>query len=82
MHGEGVKLGVPFETLANSVATLTLKDKRRLLQLLDEQVGQAEEEEWEKNPAVQAEMREARAAYEAGDYVTIEDYLARRKKKT
>jgi hypothetical protein len=48
---------------------------------LDEQIAQAEEEAWEQDPTVQAEIREARAAYQAGDYVTIDEYIARRREK-
>lgn len=47
--------------------------KHRLWELLYEQVAQAEEELWEQDPGFQAEIREARAAYEAGDYVTIDE---------
>ena len=65
MAQETVKLLIRFEALADSVAELILEDKRRLWGLL-----------WERDPAVQAEIREARAAYQAGDYVTIDEYIA------
>jgi hypothetical protein len=65
MAQETVKLLIRFEALADSVAELTLEDKRRLWGLL-----------WERDPTVQAEIREARAAYQAGDYVTIDEYIA------
>jgi len=44
-------------------------------------VAQAEEEVWERDPVVQAEMREARSAYLAGDYATIDEYVARQRDK-
>ena len=81
MVQETVKLLIPFEALADSVAELSLEDKRRLWELLDEQIAQAEEEMWEQAPTVQAEIREARAAYQAGDYMTIDEYVAQRHKK-
>jgi hypothetical protein len=80
MAQESVKLLIPFESLVNS-AEPSLKDKLRLWELLDEQIAQAEEEAWEQDPTVQAEIREARAAYQAGDYVTIDEYIARRREK-
>jgi len=46
--------------------------------LLDEQLAQAEEQAWEQDTTVEAEMREARAAYRAGDYMTIDQYVAQR----
>ena len=67
MAQEPVKLLIPFEALADSVTGLSLKDKRRLWELLDEQMAQAEEELWERDPAVQAEIQEAHAAYQARD---------------
>jgi hypothetical protein len=81
MTQETVKLWIPFEALLDSVRELGLKDKRRLWELLDEQMAQAEEEMWEQEQAVQAEIQEARAAYQAGDYVTIDEYIAQRREK-
>jgi hypothetical protein len=81
MAQETVQLSIPFEALADAVTELNLKNKRRLWELLDEQMAQAEEEIWERDPTVQAEIREARAAYQAGDYVTIDDYIAQRHEK-
>ena len=76
-----VKLRIPFEVLADSVVRLSLKDKLRLWELLDREIAQAEEEVWERDPVVQAEMREARSAYLAGDYATIDEYVARQRDK-
>ncbi len=81
MTQETVKLWIPFEALVDSVRELSLKDKRRLWELLDEQMAQAEEEMWERGQAVQAEIQEARVAYQAGDYVTIDEYIAQRHEK-
>ena len=53
----------------------------KLRKLLDEQSDQAGEEAWEHDPVVQAEIREARANYEAGDHLTIDEYIAQRRKK-
>jgi hypothetical protein len=41
-----------------------------------EDLAQPEEEPWDRDPEVRAEIREARAAYDAGDYLTIDEYLA------
>lgn len=68
-----VKLLIPFESLIDSVTALGVEDKRRLWELLNEQMAQFEEEMWEQDPKVRAEMQEARAAYESGDYVTIKN---------
>ena len=52
--------------------------KRRLLELLNEQIAQSEKRAWERDPTVQAEIREARAAFKAGEYMSIDEYVARR----
>jgi hypothetical protein len=75
-----VKLLIPFESLIDSVTALSFEDKRRLWELLNEQMAQFEEEMWERDPKVQAEIQEARAAYESGDYVTIDEYIAQQEK--
>jgi len=67
---------IPFDSLVDSVTKLHLRDKFRLWELLDEQMADVEEELWDEDPAVQAEIREARDAYQAGDYVTIDEYIA------
>jgi hypothetical protein len=81
MAEESVKLLVPFDSLVDSIAELNLKEKLQLWKLLDEQLAQAEEEALEHDPTVQAEIREARAAYESGDYLTIDEYIEPRHKK-
>ena len=81
MAQDTVKLLIPFESLLESVEDLNVDEKRRLWELLDEQLSQAEEESWQQDPTVQAEIREARAAYEAGDSLTIDEYVARQPKK-
>ena len=81
VSGQSVELQVPFESLLAFVAELDFGDKLRLWKVLDELIGQAEEGIWEQDPDVQPEIREARAAYQAGDYVAIDEYLAQRHEK-
>lgn len=78
LAGENVRLLVPFEALLDSVAGLSLEDKILLREALDEQIEIAAEE----NPAIGADIREARDAHERGDYVTIDDYVEQRRKGT
>jgi hypothetical protein len=65
-----------FDTLLASVVRLELSEKLRLRRLLEEEIAQAEEEACDEDPTVQAEIREARTAYAAGDYVTLDEYIA------
>ena len=80
MAPESVELSIPFDSLVDSVTKLHLRDKFRLWELLDEQMADVEEEMWDEDPVVQAEIQEARAAYQAGDYVTIDEYIAGRRR--
>jgi len=76
-----VNLSIPFESLVESIKELSLDEKYRLWELLEEQIAQAEEEMLERDPSVQAEIRAARAEYQSGDYETIDEYIARRKER-
>ena len=82
MAQETIKLLIPFESLVDSIMALSLKDKLRLWELLDEQLAQAEEEAMEQGLTVQAEIREARAAYQSGDYMSIDKYIGRAERDT
>lgn len=42
MTQETVKLQIPFESLVNAIANLSLKEKRVLSQILDEEINQTE----------------------------------------
>lgn len=71
-----LKNAASFDALVDAIGNLSLTDKQRLLDVMETLVAGAEEEVLEQDPAVRAEMQAARDAYAAGDYVTIEDYLA------
>jgi hypothetical protein len=60
-----------------SVTNLSPRDKLRLWRVLNEQIAQWEEEILEEDPLVRAEIQEAREAYLRGDYLTLEEYIAR-----
>jgi hypothetical protein len=51
-----------------AIATLDLENKQRLLEILEDQIFDAEEDEMENSPEVLAEVEESRKAYQAGDY--------------
>lgn len=76
-----VRLSVPFDSLVESVLSLGPQEKLRLWRLLNEQIAQWEEEQLEEDPVIRAEIQEAREAYLRGDYMTIEEYVARMQKR-
>ncbi|MGB5960678.1 MAG: hypothetical protein WBG73_08480 [Coleofasciculaceae cyanobacterium] len=77
-----VQVQIPFQFLVDAIASCGLEEKRKILQLLNEEIDQAEEDLLEENPTVQAEIQEARIAYQTGDYQTIQDYIASKSGKT
>ncbi|MEK7399140.1 MAG: hypothetical protein AAB116_19560 [Candidatus Poribacteria bacterium] len=81
MSQENVELMIPFESLVGCIEKLNIEDKIRLLELLEEQLAQAEEEMLEHNPIIQSEINKARKAYKAKDYISVDDYIKNRAKR-
>ncbi|CAN2042937.1 hypothetical protein GMMP15_90075 [Candidatus Magnetomoraceae bacterium gMMP-15] len=75
MATNNIRMFIPFESLIKAATELSMKYKYQLFKLLEDQIAEAEEELLEQDPSVDAEVQEARAAYYAGDYMTIEEYL-------
>lgn len=71
-----VRLQVTFESLLEGITSLSLEEKHKLLEIIEEQVLEAEEDLLEQDPQILAEVSEARKAYENGDYTTIQEYIA------
>ncbi len=70
-----VNLSIPFEALVKGIKSLDLEQQQQLLEVLEEQIFEAEEE-WENSPEIIAEVEEAKKAYQSGDYLTLEDFIA------
>lgn len=75
MSAPAIHIVIPFDSLAESISHLDIQEKLRLLRILDEQLAQAEEQVYDKDPQISAEIRDARASYESGNFKTIDDYL-------
>ena len=80
MEQDNVNLKIPFDSFIDSVSNLNPQEKHKLWKLLNEQIEQTDEELLEGDPEVQSEIKEAREAYEKGDYITIDEYLSRQKR--
>lgn len=66
MLQEVVHLPVTVSSLIEAAGKLSVQEKFRLWQFLEEQLAQAEETSFENDPRVLAEIREAKAAYRVG----------------
>jgi len=69
-----VNLQVSFESLVEAVTSLSLEDKRKLADILEDAIFEAEED-FENDPEVLAEVEEARKDYREGNYQTIQEYI-------
>ena len=79
MTQQAIKLSVTFESLLEAIGQLTLEDKLRLAAALDEQIIEEEDARFGLSPETQQQIEEARREYEAGDYVTLDEYRAERR---
>lgn len=67
----------PFDAILRSVSALSSEEKLKIMEALHVQLEQAEEDLYEQDPKMQAEIREARVAYDERNYITLNEYLAR-----
>lgn len=70
-----VNLQVPVEFLLQALQTLSAREKYTLLERLEEDLFQSEED-MENDPIVAEAVLASRQAYQQGDYVTIQGYIA------
>jgi hypothetical protein len=73
-----VKLQLSLEDLAEAIASLNFQEKRQLQEIIEQQIFEAEEDLYEDDPETRAEIQAVRAEYAAGEYLTIDEYLAQR----
>jgi hypothetical protein len=73
-----VKLQLSLEDLAEAIASLDLQEKLQLQEIIEQQIFEAEEDLYEDDPETRAEIQAVRAEYAAGEYLTIDEYLAQR----
>jgi hypothetical protein len=64
-----------LDKLIKEIESLELEDQRKLLEILEERIFEAEEDLLENQPDVMAEVEASYKAYEAGDFKTIDEYM-------
>lgn len=74
-----IRLQIPFESLIQAIAYLNLEDKRKLLEILKDQIAEAEDVA-DPDLEVSAEVDNP-DAYQAIDYESIEDYIDSRSRQ-
>lgn len=72
-----INLTIPLENLTDAICSLDLEQKHQLLEILEQKIFEEEEETYEDDSETIAEIETIRAEYKAGDYVTLDEYLAK-----
>ncbi len=72
MTQEALNKQVDFTYLIQAISSLNFEQKRQILELLEQQIEDEQEKE---------EVLEAKEAYENGDYLTLEEYIAQRREQ-
>jgi uncharacterized protein YerC len=70
-----VQIQIPFESLIEAITSLDLEKKHKLLEIIEDLLFEAEEEAIEQDLQVIEEVKEARKAYQSGDYQTVQEYI-------
>lgn len=76
MNRSTIKLWIYFESLVKAVSNLDIEQKQQLWKILDDEIAIVEDDLEESNPQVQTGIEAARKAYEAGEYMILEEYTA------
>lgn len=72
-------LAIPFDFLLQAIAKLSPADKQRLWEFLDTDLHAAAADTLD--PDEEAEVATAYAEYEAGDFVTLDEYASQRSQR-
>jgi len=78
MAENNVKVDISFQSFLEAISSLGLAEKHQLLELLEAELFPDDEDSTEDITDIQA----ARADYEAGDYITFDEYKAHRAERS
>lgn len=73
-----INVQIPIESLITAISTLKLRDKHKLLEILQQQIFEAEEVSYEEDDETKVEIQAVQKEFESGDYTTFDTYLANR----
>ncbi|MEO0456668.1 MAG: hypothetical protein AAF152_08800 [Cyanobacteria bacterium P01_A01_bin.114] len=80
MSTETINLTIPFDFLLNVIAKLDLVEKQRLWEFLDTDLHGDDTEGLD--PEEEAEVAQAYQEYEAGNYITLDEYSEQRAERS
>jgi len=73
-----VKLQLSLQAFAQAISSLDLEEKRQLQEIIEQQIFEAEEAQYEDDVETQEEIKAIRAEYTLGESITIDEYFNNR----
>ena len=73
-----VKIQLSLEVLAEAISFLNLEEKHQLQEIIEQQIFEAEEALYSDDAQTKAEIQAVRAEYTVGEYMNMDEYLAKR----
>jgi hypothetical protein len=70
-----ISLQISLDSLIQAVSSLDLEAKRHLIDIIEQQIFEAEEVSYTEDSETKAEMESVRLEYQQGDFVTIDDFI-------
>lgn len=72
-----VNLQISLESLIQAVSTPEFNAKKQLLDVIEQQIFEAEEEMYQEDPDTMAEIEAVQAECENGELTTVDDFIQR-----
>lgn len=71
-----ISLQITLDSLIQAVTSLDLDAKRHLLDIIEQQVFEAEEATYEEDVDTKAEIDAVKLEYQQGDFMTIDHFIS------
>jgi hypothetical protein len=70
-----INLQISSKALIQAVTSLDLESKQHLLDVIEQQVFEAEEARYVEDSETQAEMEAVKIEYQQGEFMTVDDFI-------
>lgn len=73
-----VNIQISLDSLIQAVSSLDIEAKRQLLEVIEQQIFEAEEAAYQESTETVAEIEAVQAEYAQGEFVTVDDFIQSR----
>lgn len=70
-----VNLQISLDALIQAVSTLDIAAKQQLLEVIEQQLFEAEEADYEEDAETKAELDAVQVEYRKGEFMTIDEFI-------